>query len=37
VHIVPRFEGQKLPSFSDLKEAERAKLDAMAKKIKQHL
>ena len=35
VHVVPRFEGQKLPPFSELKEVERAKLDAMAKKIKQ--
>ncbi len=37
VHVVPRFEGQKLPSFSALKEVERTKLDAMAKKIKQQL
>jgi histidine triad (HIT) family protein len=37
VHVVPRFEGQKLPSFNDLKEVERTKLDAMAKKIKQKL
>ncbi len=37
VHMVPRFDGQKLPSFSTLKEVERAKLDDMAKKIKQHL
>ena len=37
VHVVPRFEGQKLPHFSDLKEVERAKLDEMAKKIKQYL
>jgi histidine triad (HIT) family protein len=37
VHAVPRFEGQKLPPFSELKEVERAKLDAMAKKIKQQL
>ncbi len=37
VHVVPRFEGQKLPPFSDLKEVERANLDAMAKKIKQQL
>jgi len=37
VHVVPRFEGQKLPPFSDLKEVERAKLDGLAKKIKQHL
>ena len=37
VHVVPRFEGQKLPSFSALKEVERAKLDGMAKKIMQQL
>ena len=37
VHVVPRFEGQKLPPFSELIEADRAKLDTMAKKIKQHL
>ena len=37
VHVVPRYEGQKLPHFSDLKEVERAKLEEMAKKIKQQL
>lgn len=37
VHVVPRFEGQKLPPFSELREVERAKLDALAKKIKQQL
>jgi len=37
VHLVPRFEGQKLPSFSALKEAERAKLEEIAKKIKKQL
>jgi histidine triad (HIT) family protein len=37
VHVVPRFEGQKLPPFSELREVERAKLDEMAKKIKQEL
>ena len=37
VHVVPRFEGQKLPPFSNLKEVERTKLDAMAQKIKQQL
>jgi histidine triad (HIT) family protein len=37
VHVVPRFEGQKLPSFSALKEVDRAKLEGMAKKIKQQL
>ena len=37
VHVVPRFEGQKLPSFSALKEVERVKLDGVAKKIRQQL
>jgi len=37
VHVVPRFEGQKLPSFSALKEVERVKLDSIAKMIKQQL
>ncbi len=37
VHVVSRFEGQKLPHFSELKEVERVKLDEMAKKIKQLL
>jgi histidine triad (HIT) family protein len=37
VHVVPRFEGQKLSPFSELKEVERAKLDGMAKKIKKQL
>jgi len=37
VHVVPRFEGQKLPSFSALREVERGKLEVMAKKIKQQL
>jgi histidine triad (HIT) family protein len=37
VHIVPRHEGEKLPSFSELKMVEREKLDDMAKKIRQNL
>lgn len=37
VHVVPRFEGQKMPRFSDLKPVDRAKLDEMARKIKQYL
>ena len=37
VHVVPRFEGQKLPPFSELIEVDRAKLDTIAKKIKQYL
>jgi histidine triad (HIT) family protein len=37
VHVVPRFEGQKLPRFSELQLVERTKLDEMAKKIMQQL
>ena len=37
VHVVPRFEEQKLPSFTALKEVERVKLDGVAKKIRQQL
>jgi len=37
VHVVPRFEGQKMPGFSELQEVERNKLDNIAKKIKQEL
>jgi histidine triad (HIT) family protein len=37
VHVVPRFDGQKLPNFSSLHEVERTKLDAVAKKIKRQL
>jgi histidine triad (HIT) family protein len=34
VHVVPRFEGQKLSHFSDLQMVERANLDELAIKIK---
>jgi histidine triad (HIT) family protein len=37
VHVVPRFDGQKLPRFSELQLVERPKLNDMAKKIKQNL
>jgi histidine triad (HIT) family protein len=37
VHVVPRFHGQKLPQFNELKEVERAKLDSMALEIKRFL
>jgi histidine triad (HIT) family protein len=37
VHVVPRFEGQKLPRFSDLKMVERVDLDELAKKIKMQI
>ena len=37
VHVVPRFEGQKLPSFYELKLVDRAELNVMAVKIKAYL
>jgi histidine triad (HIT) family protein len=37
VHVVPRFEGQKLAAFNELKVVERAKLDDMAEEIKELL
>ena len=37
VHIIPRYEGQKLPSFSDVKEADREKLSQTAAKIRKYL
>jgi len=37
VHVVPRFEGQKLAAFNELRVVERTKLDGMAEKIKQLL
>jgi histidine triad (HIT) family protein len=37
VHVVPRFLGQKLPNFNELKVVERVELDAIAKKIRQQI
>lgn len=37
VHVVPRYEGQKLPSFSHIKEADREKLSHTAAKIRKYL
>jgi histidine triad (HIT) family protein len=37
IHVVPRFEGQRMPSFNDLKPVERDKLDDMAKRIIQEM
>ena len=37
VHVVPRFKGQKLPGFGELRGVPRAQLDDMAKKIKLNL
>jgi histidine triad (HIT) family protein len=37
VHIIPRFFGQKLKSFSELTEIDRQTLDTLAQKIKTYL
>jgi histidine triad (HIT) family protein len=37
VHIIPRFEGRKMPRFSELKEVSREMLDADAVRIRQLL
>ena len=37
VHVVPRFVGQKLPQFNEIKQAEIAELDGMALKIREIL
>ena len=37
IHVVPRFLGQKLKSFSDLAEVDRPILDELAQKIRQNL
>lgn len=37
VHVVPRFKGQKLAAFNELKEVEREKLDAAAEEIRRFL
>lgn len=37
VHVIPRYEGQKLPRFEEIKEASRERLDDVARKIKQYL
>ena len=35
VHVIPRYEGQKLPSFSEISEADKEKLSQTAAKIRQ--
>jgi histidine triad (HIT) family protein len=37
VHVIPRYEGQKLPSFSAVSEADREKLSQTAAKIRNYL
>ena len=37
VHVIPRFEGQKLPKFSETSEASKEKLKQTAARIRSHL
>lgn len=37
VHVIPRYEGQKLPRFEEVQEASRERLDEVAGKIRQHI
>ncbi|XES78493.1 MAG: HIT family protein [Candidatus Bathyarchaeia archaeon] len=37
VHVIPRFEGRKMPRFEELGIADRETLDALAEKIKPYL
>ncbi len=37
IHIIPRYEGQKMPSFNDTLEADKDELSQTATKILEHL
>jgi histidine triad (HIT) family protein len=37
VHVIPRFEGQKLMRFGEISEANREKLNQIAANIKRHI
>jgi len=37
VHVIPRYEGQKLPRFEDIPEASRDKLEQVAVRLRQHV
>ena len=37
VHVIPRYEGQKMPSFSETTEVDKEELDLTAAKIRNHL
>jgi histidine triad (HIT) family protein len=37
VHVIPRFEGKKMPHFNELAVASREELDAVASRIKKEL
>jgi histidine triad (HIT) family protein len=37
VHVIPRYEGQKLRRFEELTEASREKLDEIAERIRRYI
>jgi histidine triad (HIT) family protein len=37
VHVIPRYEGQKLPRFEDITEANRTRLDEIAEKLRNYI
>jgi histidine triad (HIT) family protein len=37
VHVIPRYEGQKLPRFEEIRETPRERLDDVAQKIRRYL
>jgi len=37
VHVIPRYEGQKMPRFEEVQEASRARLDKVARKLRQRV
>jgi histidine triad (HIT) family protein len=37
VHVIPRYEGQKLPRFGEISEADREKLDQVAANLRRHM
>jgi histidine triad (HIT) family protein len=37
VHVIPRYEGQKLPQFGQISEADRERLNQIAANLRQHM
>ena len=37
IHVIPRYEGQKLPGFSEISEADREKLNQTVAKIRNYI
>jgi histidine triad (HIT) family protein len=37
VHVIPRYEGQKLPRFGEISEADREKLNQVAANLRRHI